>query len=76
MVLEAEDPPSSDSTVVIFNTNVSFAIWERLGQYSIAKRYWAEKDTWQSLLDSASALCPLAVVDDPKVPRTSRHRQS
>lgn len=63
MVLEAEDPPPSEKTPVIPDTIISYVIWERFGYSAIAKHRWAEKNTWQNLLDSASALRPLAVID-------------
>ena len=75
MVLEAEAPPLSESTAVISDTIVSFAIWERLGNSAIAKHRWAEKNTWQNLLDSASTLRPLAIVNDTDLLPTSEYRE-
>ena len=62
MVFDADDPPSvgekpiGEKPVVVPDTIVSYVIWERLGHSSVARRRWAQKDTWQNLLDSASPL--------------------
>ena len=76
MVLEAQDPPPSKGTPVIPDTIISCVIWERLGHSAIAKRRWAEKDTWKNLLDSASPLGPFAVVGETNLLPTREHRQS
>ena len=56
MVCNADDdPPGVEKSVVVpDDTIVSYVIWERLGHSSVARRRWAQKDTWQNLLDSAS----------------------
>ena len=76
MVLEAENPPPSEKTAVMSATIISFAIWQRLGHSATAKHRWAEKNTWQNLLDSASTFWPLAAVDNTNLLPTSEHRQS
>ena len=76
MVLGAQDPPPSEETPVIPHTIISYAIWDRLGHSEIARSRWAEKDTWQNLLDSASALFPLAVLGDTNLLSTREHHQS
>ena len=76
MVLGAQDPPPSEGAPVIQDTIISYAIWDRLGHSKIARRRWAEKDTWQNLLDSASALFLLAVLGDTNLLSTREHRQS
>ena len=76
MVLGAQDPPPSEETPVIPDTIISYVIWERLGHSEIARRRWAEKDTWQNLLDSASALFPLAVLGDTNLLSSREYRQS
>ena len=56
MVSDAEDSPVGEKRIVVPDTIVSHVIWERLGRSSLARHRWAEKDTWQNLLDSASTL--------------------
>ena len=56
MVLDADDLPIEEKPGVVPDTIISYVIWERLGHSSVARHRWAEKKTWQNLVDSASTL--------------------
>lgn len=58
-VTDAGDPGPKGESEAIPDTIISYCIWERFGNSNEAKRIYAEKNTWQNMLDGEVAPgCP------------------
>lgn len=51
VVTDAGDPGPDGEGEALPGTIISYCIWERLGTSKEAKRIWAQKNTWQNMLD-------------------------
>lgn len=56
IVLDAADHAIGENENVVADIIISYAVWGRIGDSAAARRRREKKNTWQNLLDSASAL--------------------